>query len=586
MPCATTWVQDTAVQLVRKLKEERESSKEEAAAVAQALAKVKARNQEVGAELAASLAKKAAAEQEVSNAEHRLQSTRESMLRLEQQEAVAAVSLAHKDSQISLLQQCQNFVEHQAQLVQNQKDETTKYQQEVLKARQDVSSARLAASKVKLEAENLHQALDAAKVSRDKHAEEVEQLRRTLDDVKTLCGKHAADAKHLRSRLSEVEATRDKFIKQVSEHENKHLEACRKHSSTVRNECDAEQRRVEGDSETNVSQTAHKKETMAATSTVKETKPVDTVEGPMAVNADAGREAVAFGAPTDVNNACQPAEQRDPRADESGHLRSPNGLETGGPHQETGEASHTKTPRSWQTTPRSQAAGVFDRQETGKQHRETDGLRVCANVQEERRPDRDQHCKQSQIPAGPIQASATACPVTAASSTSVVGSKSAAPDAERPEHSAQQGVGSAPAERDWSKVTVVPRLDVSQTPRPWRPTALCPPTKYQRISGPAEFLANSCQECGLKKHTFLDANDNMHYCQDCWVAFYGGLPKSSAGAPHGTKHPAAADHAGARGHQRCKPGGRFKCPKCPTTFTLAKDVRRHLDNGRCKGGPK
>lgn len=685
MPCTTTWVHDTAVQLVRKFKEERESSKEEAAAVAQALAKVKARNQEVGAELASGLARKSAAEQEVSNAEHRLQSTRESILRLEQQEAVAAVSLAHKDSQISLLQQCQNFVEHQVQLLQNQQDETKKCQQEVLSARQEASSAQEAAFKVKLEADNLHQALNAVKAARDKHAEEVEQLRRMLDDVKTLCGKRAAEAEHLRYRLSEIEATRAKLAHQVSQREIKPHATCREHDNAVRGERGVKQSRVELDNEANTFQSSDKNEIMAATSTVKEAKPASTVNGPTvrqadasqaldkkettapmstvketkpagtvqgptalnqadasqaldrkettaatsivrettpagivdgpiaskeAVSAEAASEVVTSGEPTEGKHADQFKEQRDHRADEPGQLQSPNDL----------EALQLRATRpSGQTN---LGNGIGQLQSTtcfsGKPQQDTAGLRECSNAQEQWRPGGEKQRNLDQAQAGKV--SAPSCSVTVASSTLATGSKSAAPDASRPDQvssarrkstggmPAQKGFSSISPDHELSKTAVVPHPDLPQTPRPWRSATAYPPAKYQRTSGPAELLANSCQECGLKKQIFLDASDNMHYCSDCWVAFYGRLPTSTAGTPHRLKHPVAADHAGlsidwrckqgtpdgikrpVAAHKaklppnlRCKQGGEFKCPQCPNTFTAAKNLRRHLESGSCRG---
>jgi len=33
-----------------------------------------------------------------------------------------------------------------------------------------------------------------------------------------------------------------------------------------------------------------------------------------------------------------------------------------------------------------------------------------------------------------------------------------------------------------------------------------------------------CQECGQRRPTFLDVSDDMRYCKECWVAFYGQLP--------------------------------------------------------------
>lgn len=637
MPCATTWVHDTAVQLVRKLKEEREFSKEEAAAVAQALAKVKARNQEVGTELASGLARKAAAEQEVSNAEQCLQSTRESILRLEQQEAVAAVSLAHKDSQISLVQQCQNFVEHQAQLLQNQQDETKKHQQEALRARQDASSAQETAFKVKLEADNLHQTLDAVKASRDKHAEEVEKLRRMLDDVKTLCGKHAAEAQHFRCKLSEIEATRAKLVHQVSHHEmtthagsgehqkvygDRGVEENRAelHSdadtsqaldkneimastskvkesvnvasvlrqvdaprasgknevtaatstvreiklastvnvSTVLGQADASQASDKKETTVPMStakdikpagtvrdpivlkkQALDRKGTTAATSTVKETKSAGTVDVPIVLkgneSAEATRQVLTLRPPTDGNHTDQFEEQRNHQADEPGQLHPPDGLEAGKPQQD--------------------AAGPSE----------------CSKV--------------------------VACSITVPPSTPT------APNASQPGQ-----VSSTSPNHELPKTAAVTHSDLPQGPRPWRSATACPPAKYQRISGPAALSANSCQECGLKKQVFLDASDNMHYCSGCWVAFYGRLPMSTAGTTHGMKRPMAADHTGLRtdwrckqgtpncikqlvaadqakvsSNLRCKQGGRFKCPKCPNTFTVAKNLRRHLDSGSCRG---
>lgn len=107
------------------------------------------------------------------------------------------------------------------------------------------------------------------------------------------------------------------------------------------------------------------------------------------------------------------------------------------------------------------------------------------------------------------------------------------------------------------------------------------PAKMQRLATHADVSHSHCNECGRRSRTFTDASDGMLYCQECWMHFYGQLPEA-ARAVHVSKD---VPVAGAP-NPRCKPGGKFKCRYCPNTFTRASEVRRHVDNGRCKGRPR
>jgi len=51
-----------------------------------------------------------------------------------------------------------------------------------------------------------------------------------------------------------------------------------------------------------------------------------------------------------------------------------------------------------------------------------------------------------------------------------------------------------------------------------------------------ELLNGSCGECGQQTRTYLDINDDMHYCHECWVAFYGRPPTAAASSPSMTSH--------------------------------------------------
>jgi len=124
----------------------------------------------------------------------------------------------------------------------------------------------------------------------------------------------------------------------------------------------------------------------------------------------------------------------------------------------------------------------------------------------------------------------------------------------------------------------------SPGPVPWRAATSGPPAKCQRLLFPGK---SCCEECGKRSRTFRDASDDMHYCQECWVAFYGRLPGCAISAVSVVQK-AALGNPGNRisMDRRCKREGRITCQYCMGTFARSDHLKRHIEKGSCKARPK
>eukprot|EP00931_Biecheleriopsis_adriatica_P058460 TRINITY_DN3480_c0_g1_i3.p1 TRINITY_DN3480_c0_g1~~TRINITY_DN3480_c0_g1_i3.p1 ORF type:complete len:503 (-),score=99.30 TRINITY_DN3480_c0_g1_i3:146-1594(-) len=482
MACAIAWISDTE-RLAKKLHEEHESSQVEAAATAEALAKVRARHKEVGSELMAALGKRKAMEQEISDAEHRLQSTKESMLRLEQQEAAITLAAVHNRSQKSLLLQCRGFLEQQAQLLQKQQEETRACQQEMSTAKQEASAAQqemLAAKK----------AASAAQQEVSKMKVELDHLRHTLNVAKVAHDRQVDELHHRLKEADDDERTQNADKPQLQLDQQRSRDAA-KHIHDDRS-CD-------------------------------QTK-------------DACAESVVTAHLPDCYQATIAA-----------------------------EVCHDKLHQDLQSSTVFKAPG------------------------EEQIPKAEGHGERVQV--------STTAPAEAAipAATSAATVKEAVPGTNRLQQCCRADVQEcrpAPAEAARSCTVLkgpVPLLQplglsrMSQAPlgsalAPWRSASADPPAKCQRLSMTPELNENRCQECGNTKPTFLDASDNMRYCQGCWVAFYGKPPGSKSTGAVGPVNPAPrVDSRGA-----C---GGFECKYCGAILSRRDHLTRHI-NVNCKSRPR
>eukprot|EP00930_Biecheleria_cincta_P043822 TRINITY_DN3007_c0_g1_i1.p1 TRINITY_DN3007_c0_g1~~TRINITY_DN3007_c0_g1_i1.p1 ORF type:complete len:587 (-),score=118.93 TRINITY_DN3007_c0_g1_i1:126-1886(-) len=585
---AMSWVQDIA-QLARKLQEERESSKVEAAAAARALTNAKVRNQEVGTELSASLAKKAAANQQVLDDEHRLQATRESMLRLEQQEAVAAVTMAHKDSQMSLLSQCQHFLEQQARVLQmqqekqhadllvKQQEETRECKQEALRAKQEASFAQQVISKLKLDVDELRRTLDTVQESRDKHVNEVDSLRRSLEEVR---------------------AARDQWAKEVDILRQSLLEAQRSNPTNLKllrgDGCLTSALLVGGGGLLSTAATASVAGEAIHPSCIGVRKQSNLFLH-TSTEKDHGRgghdEAKKAGEHTTTSD-------RDATCSGQSTVKNDAGLERNqldhyacGPAQ----AGMPEMPKVAANQP-ADAEGI-EKKETAEQRRSenTGAPEATRSATAEQR-----RSENTEAPSATHSgAAAGSTPQSTASSKKAEILKCATAADQLAQFCVQHVQKYLPAQELAKHDASCPVPPKAPPIQPWRSASSCPRPKRPRLllpgpSGRGDQLEQRgaasdprcCQECGEQKsNTILDASDNLRYCQECWLAFYGQPPGSDAAGPatRSAKPPHSACRFGLKRFLGCKPGGQWGCRKCPNTFTTAKNLRRHVQEGRCRG---
>eukprot|EP00930_Biecheleria_cincta_P055669 TRINITY_DN41969_c0_g1_i1.p1 TRINITY_DN41969_c0_g1~~TRINITY_DN41969_c0_g1_i1.p1 ORF type:complete len:601 (-),score=125.49 TRINITY_DN41969_c0_g1_i1:156-1925(-) len=497
MVAASTWLWDTTDALARRLREEQAASREEAAAVVCELEKVKARNREVGTQLAAHLADKEAAERRINDAEHLLQTTRESMLRLEQQEAVATVSVMHKDSQLSLLSQCVTLLEQQAQQLQKHQEDRDHCHQDALKAKELAFAAQDAASKMKVENGHLRRNLDELKAERDRTVEEVSQLRCKISEliaVRSTRSEHAL----IRRDLCEVEAVQDKCAKEVRQ---------------VRcNDSDVDTKRSKRPMEFRHARNLDCEAAGTRDQATRTSSAIVKIEG---LQDDLTHDVATGGGSTlpdesskdaDHNQLCKISTHQPPVLLHQGETQ-PIVLSKPATEAVKQDVTGNKRPETMlfqiaekQSFEGVELAGTAFAATARRETRVAPASTAAACEQALRRTPGEAGAEC--LDAFTLQGLQKGLPAQALSST--VASNSVANA-----HSAKAHVMS---------VQLAP-------PAPWKSTSEVPPTKSQQHAAERQ---NQCQECGHRKRTFLDANDNMHYCQECWVDFYGQLPGSSA----------------------------------------------------------
>eukprot|EP00930_Biecheleria_cincta_P023797 TRINITY_DN17122_c0_g1_i2.p1 TRINITY_DN17122_c0_g1~~TRINITY_DN17122_c0_g1_i2.p1 ORF type:complete len:561 (-),score=94.44 TRINITY_DN17122_c0_g1_i2:584-2266(-) len=550
-----TWINDTAMHFAKRLQEERESSKEEAAAIAQSLAKMAARDQEIGAELSACLAKKAAAEKDISDAEQRLQSTRESRVRLEQQQAVAAIAIVHKESQVSLVLQCQHFLDQQTVLLQKQQEENTECQRETLKAKQDVAEAQHVATRAKLENDQLRCSLEEVQAARDREAEKVARLSRGLDEAMAIRNKQADELNILRRSLDEAKTAHDNAVRELrhSLEESHRKEAARavylrrdpqpctdvdaqytlaqnsRHLAvpiaTDATHCHVVPPCVQDNREGKAAKARHPSVQLSNISGAAETsgrpkKRVREHDQPVDAEIFSGTRSSEGGATSSIKSSVTASIAELPSSTTEGMNRAPTR-----PAEAQGDALETvdKLDGEMQTSKTTIAAAVCSASATAKAPtgpEDTKGREVETNHSQ----------RQTK--------SVTDTGIMCKSDYNVFAD------------------ASAPAKRHFNSPQA--------PPTPWKSTPVHPLVKPQRSRVGTERLQNTCRDCGQQKVTFVDASDDMAYCQQCWVAFYGELPRSPVDAV-----PLAALPV------KCKSDNRFQCHKCSSTFTRASSVRFH-----------
>lgn len=463
------------------------------------LEKVKMRNREVGTQLAGYLAEKEAAERRINDAEHLLQTTRESVLRLEQQEAVATVSVVHKDSQLSLLAQCVTLLEQQARMLQTHQEDRDHYQQDALRAKEHESAAQDAASKLKTENQHLLRSLDEMKEARDQIAAEVNHLRGKISDLMAARSR-GSEHDHFRWDVGEVGAVQGTRIKET--HKNRG------------NLCDGDTKQSKRPVELKHAASldckavgTHDQGKCAFAVIVKEeglqgdlTKHVTT--GSSTTLADESSKDVDRNQQDKKSNELPPAllQQGDR---ETVIMRKP-GAEAG---KQGGSNSKPET-MLFEVTEKQSIQGV---ELAGKS-----------------------------FEAAALSETIVAMASTAAACEQAARRKPDETGAECLDPSMLQALTAQATAASASNSNVF-RVHSAQTPlisgqlaqpAPWKSASEALTTKHQQH--PAE-LQNHCQECGHRKRTFRDANDNMHYCQECWIHYYGQPPGSSAAIAHSAR---------------------------------------------------
>lgn len=497
MVAATTWLRETTDALARRLREEQAVSREEAAAVVSELEKVKARNREVGTQLAGYIAEKEAAERRINDAEHLLQTTRESVLRLEQQEAVATVSVVHKDAQLSLLARCVTLLEQQARLLQKHQEDRDQYQQDVLRAKEHESAAQDVASKLKTENQHLLCSLDEMKRARVQIVEEINLLRRKLSDV-TAAQSRELEHDHSHWDVREVQAVQGTRTKEthrsrcnISDADSKQSKRPMELTNPASVDCKA--------AETGTRDQG----ACASAAIVKEGLQDDSAKqvatGSSTTLADESSKDVGHN--QQDNNRSQPPPAPVQQGDRESLVMSKPGAEAG-----KHAVSNNK--------PETMLCEVAEKQNF-------QGVELAGKPFE----------------AAALSDTKVVAANTAASFEQAARRKPEETGAECKDPSMLRGMNKGlPAQAPAANASSskISRVQVAQTnlisgqlslPAPWKSTAEAPSTKSQQH--PAE-LQNHCQECGHRKRTFRDANDNMHYCQECWIHYYGQPPGSSA----------------------------------------------------------
>eukprot|EP00928_Gymnodinium_smaydae_P033444 TRINITY_DN23961_c0_g1_i1.p1 TRINITY_DN23961_c0_g1~~TRINITY_DN23961_c0_g1_i1.p1 ORF type:complete len:652 (-),score=90.61 TRINITY_DN23961_c0_g1_i1:123-2078(-) len=485
---------DAIAPIAKRLQQERNTHKSEGIAVAEELTKMRARRQHLCAELSTCLAAKVVAEEKVTGVETGLQACKEAILRLEQQEAMNSAAVAHKDVQLSQLSQCEHMLEQHAQAVGKKELQVAEFQRETSRAKQIAQEAQKDALQLKLEAAQLRQELDALKVARDKDALEINNL---TENTKKLASAASCERDDLNKQLASAR-------KRIVELENatNDLDKCRKDLDKCRSELEA---KLQQPTKCVVKDFAQQTICSQAEVSIPCAANVRTSVGasPIIVVArETDNKSPAIASPHRVK---QEFDLRIAKTRESELAEKATGK--AGQEQQVVGGNQQKSPDG--------PLGRNDEKRRDSKIESVSELASSALAKEATHKDRSEACIAERPEWTPSKRKLEGC----AARDIVVDPVPTPREAERRVQPAHLNVShpSAPSNRPAEPCRVPGAAACGASDQQGN--------KRPRLEGDIKMSqGRRCYDCGEMKPTFLDSRDNMHYCQECWVSFYGQQP--------------------------------------------------------------